>query len=97
MQSIYSTQCFQPSRYNPPRFHGIGTFVVLDVAKQLNTTLRTSLASEPFPYFRGVGTTPCIHGVGIFYGTQQSQPAWYNPLLFHGVGTFYGTQRSQPT
>ena len=69
MQPIYGTQCFQPTRYNPPRFHSVGSFVVLDVANQLKRTLRASLALEPFPHFRGVGTTPCILGVGIFYGT----------------------------
>ena len=26
------TQCIQPTRYNPSRFHGVGTFKVLDVA-----------------------------------------------------------------
>ena len=96
MQPICGTHCMQPTQYNPPRFHDVGTFMIVDVANQLNTTLRASLASEPFPHFHGVGTTPCIHGVGIFYGTQQSQPAWYNPLHFHGVGTFYCTQCSQP-
>ena len=96
MQPIYGTQCIQPTRYNPPRFHNVGTFMIVDVANQLNTTHRASLASEPFPHFRGVGNTPCIHGVGIFYGTQRHQSGWYNPLHFHGVGTFYGTQCSQP-
>ena len=96
MQPIYDTQCVQPTRYNPLCFNDVGTFVVLDVANQLNTTLRAFLASEPFPNFRGVGTTPCIHSIGIFYGTQRIQPAWYNPLHFHCVGTFYGTQCSQP-
>ena len=40
--------------------------MVLDVDNQLKTALRISTASEPFPHFRGVGTTPCIHGVGSF-------------------------------
>ena len=88
MQPIYGTQCVQPTRYNPPRFNDVGTVVVLDVANQLKTALRASMASEPFPHFRGVGTTPCIHGVGIFYGTQRSQRAWYNPFHLHGIGTF---------
>ena len=70
MQPIYGTQCFQPTRYNAPRFHSIGTFMVLDVANQLNTALRAFMVSEPFPHFRGLGTTPCIHDVGIFYSTE---------------------------
>ena len=68
--------------------------MVLDVANQLKTAVRASMASEPFPHFHGVGTTQCIHGIGIFYGTQQSQPAWHNPLHFHGIGN--GTRCSQP-
>ena len=91
MPPIYGTQCIQPTRYNPPRFHDVGTFMVLDVDNQHNTTHRASLASGPFRHFRGVGPTPGIHSVGIFYGTQRSQLAKYNPLHFRGLGTFYGT------
>ena len=86
MPWIYGAQCIQPTQYNPPHFLDIGTFMVLDVANQLNTTHRASLALGPFRHFRGVGPTPGIHGVGILY----------NPLHFRGVGTFYRTRCSQP-
>ena len=74
---FYGTRYTQPTRYNLPHTWRRNPFMILDVANQLGTTFHTSTVLELLRF----------QGIEIFYGTQCSQPAQYNPSHFHSIET----------